>query len=164
MEQVLFYKLAGPHGSFGNFSKHPIEYKGLKGKTSEHLFQAMKFYPDHPDLVQMVLDKGTPKESALAGRDKSLPLRKDWELIIPSYMDGTPIRKTKDLIMYEILKEKFTAYPELTELLISTRGKVIIEDSPIDYYWGWGADHTGINMLGMILMFVRDVYFAGWQV
>jgi N-glycosidase YbiA len=161
MEQVLFYRPQNHYGAFANFSKHPVEYKGLKGKTSEHVFQAMKFYPNHPDLVQMILDKDTPKEAAIAGRDKSLPLRKDWDLIVPSYMDATPIRRTKDLIMYEIVKDKFTRYHGLTELLCSTRGKVIVEDSPVDYYWGWGADHTGINMLGMILMFIRDVDLDG---
>jgi hypothetical protein len=38
--------------------------------------------------------------------------------------------------------------------LIYSEGS-IYEDSPIDYYWGIGEDHSGKNMLGLILMKVR---------
>jgi N-glycosidase YbiA len=31
----------------------------------------------------------------------------------------------------------------------------IIEDSPVDYFWGCGIDRTGTNQLGRILMQVR---------
>ena len=160
MEQILFYRPQNPYGSFANFSQHSVEYKGFKAKTSEHMFQAMKFYPAHPVIFHMILRKDTPREAALAGRDTTLPLRADWDYPIVSDPKGTCISLTKDLVMYEILKDKFTRYSELKELLLSTRGKFLVEDSPIDYYWGWGEDHSGKNMLGRILVLIRDIDFA----
>jgi predicted NAD-dependent protein-ADP-ribosyltransferase YbiA (DUF1768 family) len=41
-------------------------------------------------------------------------------------------------------------------VLLSTGETPIVENSPIDYYWGCGADGTGENRLGAILMDVRD--------
>jgi predicted NAD-dependent protein-ADP-ribosyltransferase YbiA (DUF1768 family) len=32
-----------------------------------------------------------------------------------------------------------------------------VENSPIDYYWGCGADGSGKNNLGLILMEVREI-------
>jgi predicted NAD-dependent protein-ADP-ribosyltransferase YbiA (DUF1768 family) len=32
---------------------------------------------------------------------------------------------------------------------------MLIENSPTDYFWGCGANHTGENHLGKILMGVR---------
>jgi ribA/ribD-fused uncharacterized protein len=39
--------------------------------------------------------------------------------------------------------------------LLLTGDHILIEDSPIDYFWGCGADGTGENYLGKILMSVR---------
>ncbi len=72
-----------------------------------------------------------------------MPFRPDWEEI-------------KDEVMYRAVLAKFKAYAELTELLLSTRQEEIIEKSTKDYYWGCGADGTGKNRLGKILMKVRE--------
>jgi predicted NAD-dependent protein-ADP-ribosyltransferase YbiA (DUF1768 family) len=42
-------------------------------------------------------------------------------------------------------------------LLLSTGNATLIEDSPMDFYWGCGSDGTGKNMLGKILMEYRDI-------
>jgi ribA/ribD-fused uncharacterized protein len=39
---------------------------------------------------------------------------------------------------------------------LSTGDEEIVEDSPIDSYWGCGADGKGQNNLGKILMEVRS--------
>jgi ribA/ribD-fused uncharacterized protein len=41
--------------------------------------------------------------------------------------------------------------------LLSTGNQLIVENSPVDYYWGCGADGSGKNMLGKILMEVREI-------
>jgi len=42
-------------------------------------------------------------------------------------------------------------------VLLSTGDEQIIENSPIDYYWGCGADGSGKNMLGQVLMEIREI-------
>ncbi|HSD85164.1 MAG TPA: NADAR domain-containing protein, partial [Anaerolineae bacterium] len=50
---------------------------------------------------------------------------------------------------------KFEANAELREVLLSTADEELVEDSPTDAYWGCGAQRTGQNKLGQILMEVR---------
>ncbi|MFD1424039.1 NADAR domain-containing protein [Laceyella sacchari] len=40
--------------------------------------------------------------------------------------------------------------------MLPTGDELIIENSPIAYYWGCGADGSGLNRLGVILMEVRS--------
>jgi len=53
----------------------------------------------------------------------------------------------------------FAHYPfELDGEEWSTRGREeLIEKTTTDYYWGCGTNGTGRNMLGIILMEVRDM-------
>ena len=45
--------------------------------------------------------------------------------------------------MYEALKAKFTQNQELKRLLLGTNDRMLVEDSPVDPYWGIGKDRTG---------------------
>jgi len=47
--------------------------------------------------------------------------------------------------------------------LLSTGDAEIVENSPIDYYWGCGANGSGKNRLGIILMEVRDILRHTYQ-
>lgn len=42
------------------------------------------------------------------------------------------------------------------EKLLETDDKKLVENALGDYYWGCGKTHKGKNMLGVILMKVRD--------
>lgn len=86
-----------------------------------------------------------PKLAAELGRDRSLPIRSDWEQV-------------KDAVMKKAVIAKMQQHPEVLKKLMETGDEEIIEDSPIDYYWGCGADGTGKNMLGNILRVVREEY------
>ena len=44
---------------------------------------------------------------------------------------------------------------------LATGDEELVEDSPNDYYWGRGRSGTGKNMLGRILMEVRDELRSG---
>ncbi len=59
-------------------------------------------------------------------------------------------------VMYKALLAKFSQNEELKDLLGMTGNRVLIEDSPHDSYWGNGGDGTGHNMLGKLLMKVRE--------
>lgn len=138
---IYFYTVADEYGAFSNFSRHGFEIDGKYWKTSEHYFQAMKF--ESTKYEDKVREARNPKEAATLGRRRDFPLRKDWEAI-------------KDDVMRLAVTKKFEKHEDLAKLLLSTGDKDIVENAPSDYYWGCGQDGSGKNMLGKILMEVRD--------
>ena len=51
---------------------------------------------------------------------------------------------------------KFTQHDDLQVLLLSTGDAKLVEHTTNDSYWGDGGDGSGKNMLGRILMEVRE--------
>jgi N-glycosidase YbiA len=129
-----------PYGCFSNFSAHPIEIDGACWPTSEHFFQAQKF--EDAEYRERIRRTASPMVAARLGRSREAPLRSDWEEI-------------KDDAMRRAVRAKFTAHPEIRAILLGTGDEEIIEDAPRDWYWGCGADGTGQNRLGQILMEIR---------
>lgn len=141
-QAIYFYSTKEKYGCFSNFSAHGFNLDGFYWPTSEHYFQAQKFVETpHADQIRVVK---TPKDAAKMGRDRSRPLRSDWEQV-------------KDDIMRKAVLRKFETHKDIREELLSTGDAEIVENSPIDYYWGCGADGSGKNMLGIILMEVREI-------
>ncbi|MCU0516940.1 MAG: NADAR family protein [Oscillatoria sp. Prado101] len=139
---VYFYGTRDKYGGFSNFSPHGFELDGAYWPTSEHYFQAQKFAgTPHADKIQQAK---TPKDAARMGRDRKRPLRPDWEQV-------------KDGIMRRGVLRKFETHADIREVLLSTGSEEIVENSPVDYYWGCGANGTGKNRLGQILMEVREI-------
>lgn len=58
--------------------------------------------------------------------------------------------------MKMIYQLKYDQHPEVREYLLSTGNQELIENSPVDYFWGGGADGTGQNWIGKIWMEIRD--------
>lgn len=77
---------------------------------------------------------------------------------------GTQIRSDWDNIkidvMYRALKCKFSIYPHLNSMLLSTAGSVLVEASPHDLFWGGGRDGEGLNYLGRLLMKLRSEFLG----
>src|SRR5262245_15292741 len=74
---IYFYSTRDAYGCFSNFSAHGIELKGTWWRTSEHYFQAQKFAgTEHEEAIRLAK---TPKQAAEMGRERSRPLRADWE-------------------------------------------------------------------------------------
>ena len=59
--------------------------------------------------------------------------------------------------MLNALLRKFEMHQDLCTLLLDTKEEAIVENSPSDYYWGCGADGSGQNTLGKLLMQVRSL-------
>ena len=53
------------------------------------------------------------------------------------------------------VRAKFRTHADLRAELLATGDEELVENAPGDYYWGCGADGSGKNMLGRILMEVR---------
>lgn len=138
---IYFYKINDKYGCFSNFAHYDFELDGRRWMTSEHYFQAQKFYGTEYEEIIRLLDN--PMKAAEMGRDKGLPLREDWEQI-------------KDNIMRKAIHAKFTQNKEICDVLLSTDKEIIIEKTTNDYYWGCGKTGSGKNMLGIILMEERE--------
>lgn len=66
--------------------------------------------------------------------------------------------------MWQAVLYKFQTHPDIRDILLSTSNAEIVENSPIDFYWGCGADGSGKNMLGKILMEVRKILHQTYSV
>lgn len=139
---IYFYKVDEEYGCFSNFAHYGFELEGKHWMTSEHYFQAKKFEGTKYEELLRLLDN--PMKAAEMGRDRSLPLRLDWEAV-------------KDDIMRKAVYEKFQQNAELRQILLATGTQEIVENTTSDYYWGCGKKGGGKNMLGRILMETREV-------
>lgn len=72
-----------------------------------------------------------------------LQIRSDWPDI-------------KLAVMYAALRRKFTSYPDLQDLLLSTGSSLLVEASVKDPFWGEGRTGRGANYLGRLLMRLRQ--------
>lgn len=54
-KRILFYHAHDPYYGFTNFSPDPIEYRGKRYPTSEHLFQSLKVSGGEPTLTAMAV-------------------------------------------------------------------------------------------------------------
>lgn len=61
--------------------------------------------------------------------------------------------------MRKALRAKFDQNEEMRKRLIETGTAKLVEDSPVDRFWG-GAIEGSINMLGKLLMELRESYKA----
>src|SRR3990167_106939 len=139
-DTINFYSSNGAYGCFSNFSRHPVKIWKETYPTSEHAFQAAKFAGTK--YAADVRKPKAPAEAARLGRDRSLPLRKDWESV-------------KVGIMKEVLVAKFSQHEGLKKTLLETADATLVEHTDRDAYWGDGGNGKGKNMLGRLLMEVR---------
>ncbi len=168
MQRVInFYRVSEPYGEFSNFADFEITIDGKSCKSTERWFQAMKFVGTEHEAE--ILRAPSSRQSADMGRERSRPLRADWNTVLDfgHVLDGDKLRTTwkrfvgepmltKDYVMLVAVRAKFTQHAKLAELLLSTGGALLVEHTVNDSYWGDGGDGSGKNMLGKILMLVRD--------
>ena len=121
-----------------NFTPVNIFYEGITYPSTEHAYQAAKT----TDLQERLLIANA-KTAGIAKRlGRTITLRKDWD-------------KIKLHIMLELQRKKFSD-PELRRRLLETDTLYLEETNTWgDTYWGV-CNGVGQNMLGKILMQVRD--------
>jgi ribA/ribD-fused uncharacterized protein len=139
---IYFYSAKDePYGCVSNFSRHGIEMNGQWWPTTEHYFQAQKFAGT--EHVEAIRQAQSPKIAAGKGRSRNRPLRPDWESV-------------KVGIMRRAVLKKFETHAEIRAILLATGSEEIVENAPHDYFWGCGKNGSGKNILGKILMEVRE--------
>ena len=140
---IYFYKVDAPYGCFSNFSPHSIELAGKQWATVEHYYQAHKFQgTEFEYLMVQIQTAATPVLAAKIGRDCEYQPHPNWD-------------ECKCDLMYRAVWQKFRHHLDIQQVLLDTLDAEIVEDSPVDRFWGCGMDRTGANHLGRILMRVR---------
>ncbi len=129
---------------FSNFSPDAIVVDGIIYPTSEHYFQSQK--TTDSARRNTIRNASTPAEAAAMGRDKSHPIRPDWDSV-------------RDDVMLVALRAKFTQQSRCRDALLGTGDAYLEERTKNDSYWGTGSDlpnGSGKNRLGILLMQVRS--------
>jgi len=141
MITIRFYKVADDYGWLSNFAPYPFVLDGKKWPTVEHYFQAQKF--GNKKYQEEIRNSRKAVLAARMGRDRRHKLRDDWESV-------------KVSIMKKAVKAKFSQNSHLGKMLVATKNALLIEHTIRDAFWGDGGDGHGQNMLGRLLMEVRE--------
>jgi ribA/ribD-fused uncharacterized protein len=146
-ECVAIRKVKEPWGIFGNFAPTPIILNEVTFKTSELLFQLMKFKEAEP--VHAVYNAKNPKMTAKHW--EKTHRREDWGRMIVDAMKFC-------------LTQKYEQSEDFRKELERSNGKYIVEDQTsfpkkTSDTWGvkqQGSNFVGPNLLGRLLMELRD--------
>ena len=147
---ITFTKVALPYGWLGNMAPFPVKYDGKWWKTTEALFQALRF--DDDAIKEEIRGKPSPMGAKFVAR------REKDRMVIAQQGE-------QDLVNMEIvLRLKLDQHPELKSKLLETGEATIIEDCssrPRGSGMFWGAafkdgQWVGENMLGKLWMKLRE--------
>lgn len=154
-ECVTIHKVKEEWGVFCNFAKTPIEIDGVVFKSSEHLFQFMKF--KDPAVVSNIMKGVTCKGKRCYEIKKTAKSyekefrREDWGSMIVDAMKFS-------------LQTKYEQCEEFRTMLKKSEGHYIVEDQscfPKKNADAWGVkligeEYVGPNLLGRLLMELRE--------
>lgn len=142
-KQEVFFFTPAFH-PLDNFSAHAIEIWRKIFPTAEHAYHWKKFERS-PEISKHIFAARSP-EAAKRIADKHL------DKIAEAWHDE------KINVMKEILRAKAKQHEDVQDALRRSGGRKIIENSPVDAFWGAGPDNKGKNMVGKIWMEIRIEY------
>ena len=153
-EVCVFRKTKEVFGGLSNMAAgFPIKINGKHILTSEALYQACRF-PHLPDVQQKIIGEKSPMTAKMVSKPFRSNSRTDWDNV-------------RTDIMYWCLKVKLAQnFINFGQLLETTFGKSIVEDSSKDAFWGAIQDRKnacrliGVNALGRLLMKLRQEYHS----
>ena len=139
-EAVYFFSPA--FDALNNFSAYTVRIWGRLFPTAEHAYQWKKFEATAPEVAEAVFAAGSPNEAQGTARMHKEKLPEDWH-------------GKKVAIMEEIMRAKAEQHEDVREVLRRSGARRIVENSPVDSFWGAGPDGKGKNMVGEVWMKVR---------
>ena len=151
-QSVFFHKKTDNHWILSNMSSCSLEVEGIPFKSSEHLFQTLKFAT--PGSITAVYQSNNAKMTAKHYQKLGGHRREDWEQILVD-------------VMKFCLQQKYEQCPKFRAELDSTKGYNIVElqdrknDKASSRANGWGVktkgqNYEGANLMGRLLMELRD--------
>jgi ribA/ribD-fused uncharacterized protein len=168
---VYFFSKTAAYAELSNYWTNkngtPLFYLGDQPVLSvEHAFQFYKFFyteasPTTLEYAQIVLNAPTPNQAKLLGGQKERGGFQSGQNATIQQYKGQAIMNPQwdnikvDIMSY-ILRIKFTQSDHCRAVLLSTRGRMLYEDSPYDSFWGIGRAKNGQNHLGKRLVQLRD--------
>lgn len=150
-EKIGFTKVALPYGWLGNMSPHPVEMNGVLWKTTEALFQALRFNDDK--IREAIRAQKSPFSAKLVAKAN----RSAMQVVPCSVQDVENMRRC--------LLLKIEQHPELMVELRKTDKAILFEDVSSRGDRGsnlfWGAKLVneklvGENTLGKLWMELRS--------
>jgi ribA/ribD-fused uncharacterized protein len=146
--EIRFYRAnEKPYGAFSNLYRRTVTFEGVVFPTSEHAYQAGK--ARKPAVRDWILSAPTPALAAMAAHGLYV-----WD-VAPDWA------QTKFGRMRQVLRAKFDQHEDLRQLLMSTGNARLVEvgtvNNAVNRLWG-EVDGKGENMLGVMLMELRDSY------
>jgi len=129
--------------SLDNFSAHTVNIWGITFPTSEHAYQWKKYSVSHPGIAKKILGSTSSHDAKVIADQNKNNFSKSWH-------------KEKVAIMEQILRAKAAQHEDVRKKLLKTGKRTIIENSPVDSFWGIGPDGKGENMVGKIWMKIRE--------
>lgn len=139
--EIFFFTPA--FDAFNNFSAHQIEIWGVLFPTCEHAYQWRKFNELEPQIAQNILEAKNPHKAKQIARNYNDKRIQNWNDV-------------KVSIMKEVLQAKLEQHEDIQERLKASGNRTIIENSPVDSFWGNGPDNAGQNILGKLWMELRN--------
>jgi N-glycosidase YbiA len=136
---LKFYRIKDPGGFLGNFWKARMYIYGQWWNWIEAPYQSQKTY----NLAEKKLIWEATKPMQARDLGQTVTMISDWDQI-------------KRTVMKECCLAKFLQHADLRKQLMETGTEELIEDSPVDSWWGCGKDGNGRNELGQILMEIRE--------
>lgn len=149
---IEFTKVDLPWGWLGNMFASPIKYKGKEWKTSEALFQALRF--EDEEIRELIRGEKSPMGAKMKAKGN-----KNKMLIEP--MSEKDIENMK-----MVVRLKFDQNPVLKSKLKVSGEHVIVENigernGARHLFWGMkkiNGEWVGNNMMGKILMELREEF------
>jgi ribA/ribD-fused uncharacterized protein len=150
-DEILFYRAnEKPYGVFSNLYPRTIIFEGRQFPTAEHAYQAGKARKEH--VREWILSAPTPALVAMAAHGLYT-----WDIV----SNWSQIKFDR---MRAVLRTKFTQHDDLRRTLLSTGNARLVEAARVangvNRTWG-EVNGKGLNMLGVLLMELRDELRAG---
>jgi ribA/ribD-fused uncharacterized protein len=152
MAIIEFTKVDLPYGWLGNMYASPIRYEEKVWRTSEALFQALRF--QNEEIREIIRNEKSP----MGAKMKAKPFKHQMTVQPMSPQDAENMRR--------VVRLKFVQNPELKTKLLRTGDHTIVENignrnGERHLFWGMkkvNGEWTGNNMMGTILMDLRSIY------
>ena len=150
---IPFTKVNLPFGWLGNMAAYPVTHENIEYKTTEALFQALRF-KNHPEIMQEIREQKSPMTAKMVAKKYADVVQADgFKTMSPE--DVTNMRLCLDL--------KLAQHPELSDMLLATGNDTIIEDCTSrprgsGIFWGAALQNgqwKGQNILGKMWMEIR---------
>jgi ribA/ribD-fused uncharacterized protein len=135
----------------------PLDYGMTYGdvwySSAEHAYQAQKFDPYRDaEIIKLIINAPTGPDASRIARSYSARMDPDWEV-------------KKVAVIYAVMMQKFLQHPDLKQFLMDTDPETLYEEANakefMSPFWGTDTDEGGDNVIGNILMQLRQEFING---